>query len=92
MVNSYNSLKGFFIRTSRTFRRTIALGGMSLLLAGSLVGCGDKDADMPADKPADKPAEGGDAGQGEGDKKPVEGDKPAEGKPEAPAGGAKPAE
>lgn len=35
---------------------------------------------------------GGDAGQGEGDKKPVEGDKLAEGKPEAPAGGAKPAE
>ena len=35
---------------------------------------------------------GGDAGQGEGDKKPVEGDKPAEGKPEVPAEGAKPAE
>lgn len=42
--------------------------------------------------PADKPAEGGDAGQGEGDNKPVEGDKPAEGKPEVPAEGAKPAE
>ena len=35
---------------------------------------------------------GGDAGQGEGGKKPVEGGKPAEGKPEAPAEGAKPAE
>lgn len=61
---------------------------MSLLLAGSLVACGDKDADMPADKPA----EGGDAGQGEGDNKPVEGGKPAERKPEVPAEGAKPAE
>lgn len=58
---------------------------MSLLLAGSLVACGDKDVD----KPADKPTGGGDAGQGEGDKKPVEGDKPAEGKPEVPAEGAK---
>lgn len=35
---------------------------------------------------------GGDAGQGEGDKKPVEGDKLAEGEPEVPAEGAKPAE
>ena len=38
------------------------------------------------------PLRGGDAGQGEGDKKPVEGDKPAEGKPEVPAEGAKPVE
>lgn len=65
---------------------------MSLLLAGSLVACGGKDADRPADKPADKPTEGVDAGQGEGDKKPVEGGKPAEGKPEVPAEGAKPVE
>lgn len=35
---------------------------------------------------------GGDAGQGEGGKKPVEGGKPAEGKPEVPAEGAKPPE
>ena len=38
------------------------------------------------------PLREGDAGQGEGDKKSVEGDRPAEGKPEAPAEGVKPAE